>query len=62
MTTLSLASPGLCLLLYVLHVSEASPAVSISAAAASGAIYGAGVGGGGRPGAYRDENAEARDF
>ena len=48
-------------LLCVLHVSEASPAISVGAAAASGAIYAAGVGGGGRE-RYRDEDAEARDF
>ena len=40
-------------LLCVLHVSEASPAISVGAAAASGAIYAAGVGGGGRE-RYRD--------
>ena len=48
-------------LLYVLHVSEAAPAISVGAAAASGAIFAAGVGGGGRE-RYRDEDAEARDF
>ena len=53
-----LAASGLCLLLSVLHVPVTEAAISVGAAAASGAIYAAGgVGGGRNP--YRDENAEA---
>ena len=58
-TRMTTPASGLCLLLSVLHVPVTEAAISVGAAAASGAIYAAGgVGGGRNP--YRDENAEAR--